>query len=152
MRVILKQEVPHLGDAGDIVRVAGGYGRNYLIPRGLAIPASEGSIREAEHQKRVADAIRRKRLGTARELAEKLENTAVSIRRETGDDDKLFGSVTNRDIVEALAAEGVEVDRRSVQLAEPIKSIGLFTVPVRLHREVTARIRLEVVGEETETE
>lgn len=145
MRVILKQEVPSLGDAGDIVRVAGGFGRNYLIPRGLAIAASEGSVREAEHQQRVAGAIRRKRLAGARELAEKLEATAVSIRRETGDDDKLFGSVTNRDIIEALQAEGLDVDRRQVTLAEPIKNIGLFTVPVRLHRDVTANIRVYVI-------
>src|SRR5690606_34534823 len=132
MLVILKQEVDNLGDAGDVVKVAAGYGRNFLIPRGLAIPASEGSVRELEHQKRVADAIRRKQTQGAKELAERLEGTAVSIRRETGEDDKLFGSVTNRDIVDALAAEGIEIDRRSVQLAEPIKAIGLFTVPVRL--------------------
>ena len=85
MRVILKAEVPFLGDAGDIVKVAPGYGRNYLIPRGLAILASEGSVAELEHQKRMADAIRRKNLSAARELAEKLNSTAVSIRREAGD-------------------------------------------------------------------
>lgn len=145
MLVILKQEVDNLGDAGDVVKVAAGYGRNFLIPRGLAIPASEGSVRELEHQKRVADAIRRKQMQGAKELAERLEGTAVSIRRETGEDDKLFGSVTNRDIVDALAAEGIEIDRRAVQLAEPIKAIGLFTVPVRLHRDVTANVRVYVI-------
>jgi large subunit ribosomal protein L9 len=145
MQVILKQEVANLGDAGDIVKVKPGYGRNYLIPRGLAIPATEGSLRQAEHQTRVADAIRRKNLSGARELKDKLEGTAVSIRRETGEDDKLFGSVTNRDIGEALSAEGIEVDRRSIVLADPIKSIGLFTVPVRLHREVTANVRVYVI-------
>ncbi|MEZ4241171.1 MAG: 50S ribosomal protein L9, partial [Myxococcota bacterium] len=101
MQVILKQEVANLGDAGDIVKVKPGYGRNFLIPRGLAIPATEGSMRQADHQRRVAEAIRRKNLSGARELKEKLEGTAVSIRRETGEDDKLFGSVTNRDIAEA---------------------------------------------------
>lgn len=145
MQVILKQEVANLGDAGDIVKVKPGYGRNYLIPRGFAIPATEGSLRQAEHQKRVADAIRRKNLSGARELKDKLEGTAVSIRRETGEDDKLFGSVTNRDIGEALAAEGIEIDRRSIVLADPIKSIGLFTVPVRLHRDVTANVRVYVI-------
>lgn len=146
MQVILKSEVPNLGDAGDIVKVKPGYGRNYLIPRGLAIPATEGSVRLADHQKRVADAIRRKNLASALELKEKLENTPVSIRRETGEDDKLFGSVSNRDIADALAAEGINVDRRMIVLDEPIKSIGLFTVPVRLHRDVSANIRVYVIG------
>lgn len=145
MRVILKDEVYNLGDAGDIVKVAAGYARNFLLPRGLAIPASEGSLRELEHQKRVAEAIRRKQLSGAKELAVKLENSAISIRREAGADDKLFGSVNNRDIADALAAEGVELDRRSIQLADPIRSIGLFTVPIRLHREVTASVRVYVI-------
>lgn len=145
MLVILKQEVANLGDAGDIVKVADGYGRNFLIPRGLAIPASAGSVAQVEHQKRVAESIRRKQMQGAQELAQRLEGTAISIRRETGEDDKLFGSVTNRDIAEALAAEGIEVDRRLIQLPEPIKAIGLFTVPVRLHREVTANVRVYVI-------
>jgi len=145
MRVILKQEVPHLGDPGDIVKVAPGYGRNYLIPRGLAIAANEGSVAQLEHDTRVADAIRRKQLAGANALAKKLEETAVSIRRETGDDDRLFGSVTNRDIVEALNAEGLDVDRRQVKLEEPIKQIGLFNVSVRLHREVKANVRVYVI-------
>ena len=145
MRVILKSEVNHLGDPGDIVKVSDGYGRNFLIPRGLAIPASEGSVRELEHQTRMADAIRRKMLQGSQALAKQLEGTAVSIRRETGDDDKLFGSVTNRDIVSALADEGIEVERRSIQLDEPIRSIGLFNVPVRLHKDVTAQVRVYVI-------
>lgn len=145
MQLILKAEVLNLGDAGDIVKVKPGYGRNYLIPRGLAIPATEGSVRQADHQKRVADAIRRKNLSGARELKEKLEGTPVSIRRETGEDDRLFGSVTNRDIADALAAEGIQVDRRSIVLDDPIKSIGLFTVAVRLHRDVIANVRVYVI-------
>jgi large subunit ribosomal protein L9 len=145
MKVILTTEVQNLGDAGDLVQVAAGYGRNYLIPRGLAITATSGSVKESEHQTRIADAIKRKKLGHAQELANKLENLAVSIRRETGGDEKLFGSVNNRDIVEALAAEGIEVDRRQVTLDEPIKSIGLFNVPVRLHRDVVASVRVYVI-------
>ena len=145
MRVILKSEVSSLGDAGDIVKVSDGYGRNYLMPRGLAIPASEGSVREAEHQKKVAEAIRRKKLGSAQTLAKQLEGTAVSIRRETGDDDKLFGSVTNRDIAAALAEEGIDIDRRSIHLDDPIRSIGLFNVPVRLHKDVNAQVRVYVI-------
>jgi len=145
MRVILKKEVHNLGDAGAIVKVAPGYGRNYLIPRGFAILASEGSVNEHQHQQRMAEAIRRKELGSSRELAQKIEGTAITIRREAGEDDKLFGSVTNRDIVEALAAEGVEVDRRAIQLEDHIRSIGLFTVPVRLHRDVSANLRVYVI-------
>ncbi len=145
MRVILKAEVENLGDAGDIVKVSPGYGRNFLIPRGLAIPATEGSVKQADHEKTVADAIRRKQLGTSKSLAEKLESTAISIRRETGDDEKLFGSVTNRDVAEALAAEGIELDRRQIVLDEPIKSIGLFNVKVRLHSQVTASVRVYVI-------
>lgn len=145
MRLILKSEVPNLGDAGDIVTVRAGYGRNYLIPRGLGIPASEGSVKQLEHQQRVADAIRRRELAAAKELGEKIGGLAISIRREAGEDDRLFGSVTNRDIVEALAAEGVAVDRHAVQLSENIRNIGLFTVPVRLHRQVTASLRVYVI-------
>lgn len=145
MRVILKQEVSDLGDAGDLVNVRPGYGRNFLIPRGMAIPASEGSVRQLEHQTRVADAIRRKRLKVSTDLAERLEATAISIRRETGDDDKLFGSVTNRDIAQSLSDEGLQVDRRLIQLDEPIRSIGLFTVPIRLHRDIVAKVRVYVI-------
>ena len=145
MRVILKKEVHNLGDAGEIVKVAPGFGRNYLIPRGLAILASEGSVVELDHQKRVADSIRRKQLNVAKELSARLENSAVTIRREAGEDDKLFGSVTNRDIVEALAAEGIEVDRRAIALEDNIRSIGLFTVAVRLHRQVSANVRVYVI-------
>lgn len=145
MRVILKKEVYNLGEAGEIVKVANGYGRNFLIPRGFAIPANEGSIAQLDHQKRVADAIRRKEMAGAKELGAKLDATAITIRREAGDDDKLFGSVTNRDIVEALAAEGIVIERRTVELSEHIRNIGLFTVPVRLHRDVTANVRVYVI-------
>jgi large subunit ribosomal protein L9 len=145
MRVILKKEVPHLGDPGEIVKVADGYGRNFLIPNGLAELASDGSVRLLEHQKRVADAIRRKELAGSKELAAKLENTAITLKREAGEDDRLFGAVTNRDIAEALAAEGIEVDRRSIHLDDHIRHIGLFTVPVRLHREVSAKVRVFVI-------
>jgi len=145
MRVILNKEVKNLGEAGEIVNVAPGYGRNYLIPQGLAIPASKGSVQQAEHQQRMGDAIRRKQLNSAKELGARIEETAVSIRREAGEDDKLFGSVTNRDIAEALASEGVTVDRRIIQVEEPIKAIGLYTVPIRLHRDVTANVRVFVI-------
>ena len=145
MRVILKNEVHNLGDAGDIVKVAAGYGRNFLLPRGLAIPASERNANQAEHERKIAEAIKRKQAAAAKALSAKIDNMAVSIRRETGADDKLFGSVTNRDIADALAAEGVVVDKRMITVAEPIKTIGLFTVSVRLHRDSTANLRVYVI-------
>jgi large subunit ribosomal protein L9 len=145
MRVILKQSVSHLGEAGEIVKVSPGYGRNFLIPRGLAISASEGSVRQAEHQERLAEAIRRKQMNGAQELSAKLENVSVSIRREAGDDDKLFGSVTKRDIVEALQAEGIDLDRRLLKLDDNIRAIGLYNVPVRLHKDVSAEVRVYVI-------
>jgi len=145
MQVILKQDVLKLGDAGDIVKVSPGFGRNYLIPRGFAVPATSGSVAEVDHQKRVADAIKRKHLSEAKSFAEQIEGTAITLRREAGEDDKLFGSVTNRDIAEALAAEGIEIDRRVIHLDEPIRAIGLFTVPIKLHRGVTANLRVYVI-------
>jgi large subunit ribosomal protein L9 len=145
MLVILKKEVENLGDAGDIVRVKPGYGRNFLIPRGLAIPANESNVAELAHQKKVAEAIKRKELGVAQELARKIGETAITIRREAGEDDKLFGSVTNRDVAEALAERGLEVDKRTIQLAEPIRSIGLFPITIRLTRDVAAELRVFVM-------
>lgn len=145
MRVILKQEVANLGEAGDVVNVKPGYGRNYLIPRGLAMPASEGSLKQAEHQQRLATAIRRQQLEAAQELGQKITATSITIRREAGEDDRLFGSVTNRDIADELASEGIEVDRRTIQLEDNIRTLGLFQVPVRLHRDVTANVRVYVM-------
>lgn len=145
MLVILKKEVQNLGDAGDIVRVKAGFGRNYLIPRGLAIPANESNVSELDHQKRVAEAIRRKDLSSAKELARKIGETPITIRREAGADDKLFGSVTNRDVAEALAERGIEIDKRSVQLDDAIRAIGLFPVTIRLTRDVSAELRVFVM-------
>jgi len=145
MKVILQQDVANLGRIGDIVRVRDGYARNFLVPRGLAVSADESNIRRLEHQKRVAAAVAARLLAEARALAERIGQTAVSIKVQAGEEGKLFGAVTNRDIVEALAAEGVQVDRRHVELAEPIKQIGVFTVPVRLHPEVTGNVKVYVI-------
>jgi large subunit ribosomal protein L9 len=145
MRVILKTEVPNLGRAGELVKVSPGYGRNFLIPRGLALAASEGNVKEAQHQQRMAEAIQRKEHSGAVALSETIQNTPVSIRRKAGEDDKLFGSVTKKDISEALAAEGIELDRRAIQLEDNIKAVGLYNVPVRLTSDVTAEIRVYVI-------
>lgn len=145
MKVILQQDVTNLGRIGDIVRVRDGYARNFLVPRGLAVSADESNVRRLEHQKRVAAAVAARLLAEARALAERIGQTAVSIKVQAGEEGKLFGAVTNRDIVEALAAEGVQVDRRHVELAEPIKQIGVFTVPVRLHPEVSGSVKVYVI-------
>ncbi len=145
MKVILQQDVHNLGRLGDIVKVREGYARNFLVPRGLAVMADEGNVRRLEHQKRVAAARAARLLADARALADRIGQTAVSIKVQAGEEGKLFGAVTNRDIAEAMAAEGVDVDRRQVELAEPIKQIGVFTVPVRLHADVTGNVKVYVI-------
>ena len=147
MKVILQSDVANLGSVGDLVTVSDGYGRNYLIPRGLAVLAVERNVKQLEHQKRVT-AHRRARLESdAKELADKLTQTAVSIKRAAGEEDKLFGSVTNRDIAEALAEDGFELDRRSIVLDEPIRNIGVFTVPVKLGMGIEAAVKVYVIRE-----
>lgn len=141
MNVILQADVAHLGAAGDVVRVRDGYARNFLVPRGLAIVADERNVRQLAHFKRIADARSAKQLKEAQALAERLAATAVSIRRESGEEGKLFGSVTNRDIAEALNAEGFEIDKRMITLDEPLRNIGVFTVPVKVH----ARVELSLI-------
>lgn len=145
MKVILQQDVHNLGRVGDIVKIRDGYGRNFLVPRGIAVVADERNVRRLDHQKREASAKAARILGEARASAERIGQTAVSIKVQAGEDGRLFGAVTNRDIVDALAAEGVVVDRRQVELAEPIKQIGVFTVPVRLHAEVEAAVKVYVI-------
>ncbi len=147
MKVILQDHVEKLGDVGDVVEVKDGYGRNFLIPRGLALLADERNVRRLEHQKRVTAARRAKLLAAATALAERISTTHVSIKRAAGEEDKLHGSVTNNDIAKALADEGIEIDKRSVLLAEPIKSIGAFTVPVKVHGSVEASVKVYVLRE-----
>ena len=147
MKVILQDHVQNLGDVGDVVDVKDGYGRNFLIPRGLALLADERNVRRLEHQKRVTAARKAKLLSAAKELAERIGTTHVSIKRAAGDEDKLHGSVTSIDIAKALADEGIEVDKRAIQLADPIKSIGAFTVPVKVHGDVEASVKVYVLRE-----
>jgi len=147
MKVILQSSVPNLGDLGDIVDVKAGYGRNFLIPRGLALLADERNMARLEHQKRLIAHKKSKLIAQAAVLATKLSETPVSIKRPAGEEDKLFGSVTNRDIAEALAAEGIEVDRRHVVLDEPIRHIGVFQVPVKLYGGVDAQVKVYVLRE-----
>jgi large subunit ribosomal protein L9 len=148
MEVILKEDIDKLGNRGDVVKVAEGYGRNYLLPRKLAIEATKGNKTVIEQMK--ASAVRRSanEKGQAEELAKQFEGVTLSFKRKVGEKDHLFGSVTSSDIAEALSAKGFNLDRRKIQLDEPIKSLGEFTVPVKLHREVTTRVTVQVAPEE----
>jgi large subunit ribosomal protein L9 len=147
MKLILREDVDNLGKSGDLVTVKDGFGRNYLLPRRLAVLASEQNIRQLDHEKAVISARQAKLKGAAEELAKKVGNLQVTIRRKVGEQDKLYGSVTALDIAEALSAKGQKVDRRSIHLPEPIKAVGQYEVDLKLHREVTAKIKVEVAAE-----
>lgn len=148
MRVILQKDVKNLGLVGEIVRVKDGYARNFLVPRGLAVVADERNVRRLEHQKRMAAAKAAKELAKAQALAEQIEQNSVSIARASGEDGKLFGAVTNRDIAEALAADGFTVDRRQIEIEDHIRSLGMYQIPVRLERGVTATLKVFVINED----
>lgn len=147
MKVILREDVYNLGRSGEVVSVKDGYARNYLLPRNLAMLASAANVKHLEHEKQVIEARQKKLKGSAEDQAKALGAVAVKISRKVGDQDKLFGSVTALDIAEALAKQGMKIDRRLVHLPEPIKTVGSFDVELRLHREVTAKIKVDVVGE-----
>jgi large subunit ribosomal protein L9 len=144
MEVILKEDVATLGSRGDVVKVAEGYGRNFLLPRRLAIEASAGNKKVIEQMK--AASVRRsaKEKAQAEELSKQFEGLAVSFQRKSGENDQLFGSVTSGDIADALGKKGFNIDRRKIQLHEPLKTLGEFTVPVRLHKEVTAHLKVVI--------
>jgi len=151
MEVILKQDVPNLGHEGEVVKVADGYGRNYLLPRKLAMQASEANKAVIEQMKAAAARRFATEKAKAQELAAKLEPVVISFTRKSGEQGHLFGSVTTADIAAGLAAQGFEIDRRKVQLSEPLKSVGEYTVAIRLHREVTVHVKVKVAAE-TEAE
>ena len=138
MNVILQQDVKNLGAMGDVVRVRDGYGRNYLIPRGLAILADEKNVRRLQHLQRMAQEKAEKERKEAQAIAEQLAEVSLSFTRESSEDDKLFGSVTNRDIAAALSEKGHEIDRKNIELPEPIRTLGRFEVSISLNRGVKA--------------
>ncbi|MBV9948098.1 MAG: 50S ribosomal protein L9 [Myxococcales bacterium] len=146
MQVILQQEVDKLGKSGDLVRVRPGYARNFLLPRELAVPATSAAVRRIEHEKAVALVRADKAKKEARDVATQLGTLAIKIERKAGDDGKLFGSVTSKDIEAAVHAKGVALDRKRIQLADPIKSTGTYDVPVKLVSDVIAVLKVEVVA------
>ncbi|RJP68504.1 MAG: 50S ribosomal protein L9 [Candidatus Abyssobacteria bacterium SURF_17] len=145
MKVILREDVKSLGKAGDVIEVKDGYARNYLIARNLAVKADAGHMRQLEHERKMLHDKKEKTFKEANKLAEKINKTSCTIAVQVGEEDKLFGSVTALDIVEQLAKEGVEVDKRNVQLEEPIRALGVFNVPVKIMPEVEAKLKLWVV-------
>jgi large subunit ribosomal protein L9 len=148
MEIILREHVDNLGRRGDVVKVADGYARNYLLPRKLALPVTEHNRRQIERERKVAEVREGEERKVAEAMASRFEQVECVISRRVGETDTLYGSVTAADIVESLAAQKIDVDRRKLQLAEPIKQLGEFSVPVKLHRDVTAQIKVRVVKPE----
>jgi large subunit ribosomal protein L9 len=147
MEVILQEDVENLGHIGDIVKVRDGYGRNFLLPRGLAIEASRRNIHMLEHQKRLAAAKKERVQKEATSLSQKIAALSLTIPARAGEEERLFGSVTNQDIERALQVQGVTIDRRRILLAEPIKQLGTYTVPVNLGGDVRTTVTVQVVRE-----
>ncbi len=145
MQVILLEDIPSLGKAGDVVKVADGYGRNYLLPQKKAIQATEKNLKTLEHQKRLIQQKVGKRRTEAERMAQKIENLTCTFYRNVGESGKLFGAITSMDIVTYLKEQGIEVDRKKIHLEEPIKNVGNYNVPIKLHPEITATLRVWVV-------
>ena len=147
MQVILKENVEHLGHIGDIVKVAPGYARNYLLPKGLVVEATERNAKALEHTKRHLEFKKNKVLESARGLAARIGALSLSIAHQAGEEGKLFGAVTTKELAEKLLAAGIEVDRKKI-VADPIKHTGEYAIPVKIHPEVTATLKIAIVAAE----
>ena len=147
MEVILRAHVDHLGNRGEIVKVADGYARNYLLPRKLALPVTDSNKKQIERERVKFEAQETEEKKIAQAIADRLANVEIEIARRVGETEALYGSVTSADIAEALAAKGFDLDRRKLQLPEPIKQLGEFDVPVKLHRDITSNVKVKVVAE-----
>jgi len=147
MQIILQEDVEKLGNRGEVVDVAEGYARNFLLPRKLALPATPGNMKRLERMRVVFAKREATEKGDASKLAELLNGVTLTVARKAGENDQLFGSVTPADISEALAAQGYTIDRRKIQLKDPIKLVGEYEVPVKLHRDIVANVKLSVTRE-----
>jgi large subunit ribosomal protein L9 len=145
VKVLLKKNVDNLGSGGEVVRVRPGFARNFLLPRGFAVPATAGNLARVEDLKRAAAAEAAEALAVAKELETKLGAVSVQIERAAGDEDRMWGSVTSKDIEEAFERVGVKLDRRRILLGEPIKRFGAVEVPIKLHHALTGSLKIEVV-------
>ena len=147
MEVILREHVDNLGRRGDVVKVAAGYARNYLLPQRLALPVTEASRRQIEREREKAEARDAEEKAAAEAAAQRIASVEISIARRVGENQTMYGSVTSADIAQALAAKGFQVEKRRIHLPDAIKSLGEHTVPVRVHRDVTADVKVKVVPE-----
>ena len=147
MKIILKEDIKNLGKMGQIVDVADGYARNYLVPKGLAVEASTKNIRSLEHEKKIIQEKARKRKDSAQDLASRITALTLTIKAKAGEEEKLFGSVTTMDIAEALLAQGVEIEKKKIVLEEPIKRLGSYSVQIKLHPDVSVPLTIEVIQE-----
>ena len=148
MQIILKQKLDNLGEPGDVVSVRPGYARNYLIPQGMAYEATDANLRRIDREREVLIRRANDELTAARDRAGQIEGTSVTFSARAGEEGKLFGSITASDITEKLAEQGIEIDRRQIMLEEPLKSLGVFSVPVRLHADVRPEIKVWIIKEE----
>jgi large subunit ribosomal protein L9 len=148
MEIILREDVERLGSRGQVVKVADGYARNFLLPKRLAVAASDSNRKIVEQERQAHLRREAKQKGEAEDLSKLLSGVTVIIAQKAGENDQLFGSVTSKDVAEALAQKNYTIDRRKIQLDEPIKQLGEFKIPVRLHRDVTAEVTVQVVKEE----
>ncbi len=147
MKVILRKDQDKLGQVGAVVDVKDGYARNYLIPKGIAYPASEGSMRALDEEKKQAERRSAKELKTSEKLAQELEKLSITIKMKVGEDEKLFGSVTSQMIADAVKEKGFDLDKRIFEMPEPIKALGIYNVDVKLHQSVTGKVKVWVVRE-----
>ena len=148
MEVILREDIDNLGNRGEVVKVAPGYARNFLLPKRLAVEATDSNRKIVEQERQAHLRKEAKLQGEAADLAKLMGGVSITITQKAGENDQLFGSVTAKDVADALAAKNFTIDRRKVQLDEPIKQLGEFKVPVRLHKEVTTEVTVQVVKEE----
>ncbi|MFL6248108.1 MAG: 50S ribosomal protein L9 [Thermoanaerobaculia bacterium] len=146
MKVILTEEIRGLGTRGDVVTVKDGYARNYLLPKNLAREASTGNLKQIEHERRKWALLAQQEKDAAQKAADKVKGVKITIEKRVGEHGHLFGSVTANEIADGLLAKGIEVDKRRIELEQPIKNLGVHEVDVRLHRDVTAKIQVEVVA------
>lgn len=145
MELILKHTIDTLGEEGDVVKVKSGYGRNFLIPRRLAVPATKANLTILEKEKAAIVTRKKNQRGEAETLAKKITEAKVVITHRSGDDNKLYGSITSADIAEKLAAQGIEIDKKKIMLAEPIKTLGITMVPVKIGFQISAEITVEIL-------
>jgi large subunit ribosomal protein L9 len=147
MEVILRDHVEHLGQRGQIVKVADGYARNFLLPRKLALLATDGNRKRVERERKIAEARESEERGASEAIATRLNALELTFTRRVGDTEQLYGSVTSQDIADALKAKGFDIDKRKILLPDALKALGDVTVPVKLHRDVTAQIKVKVAKE-----